>query len=136
MTRERIPPGTILQRAYGVLDKFSISRLFFIQTDQKNCDPQPPAFEAYDPTEPTTTVQKKKKKETIEKANDDDAPGDSEAEPAGQDHDLNDPQTNEQELDSHIETELASVTGAPNDGSNLLKIAESADLSSTQKNNN
>lgn len=55
MTRERIPPGTTLQRAYGVLDKYQMSRTFFIKTEQKGCDPEPPAFEAYDPTEPTTT---------------------------------------------------------------------------------
>lgn len=56
MTRERIPPGTVLQRAYGVLDKYQMSRTYFIKTDQKGCDPEPPAFEAYDPTEPTPAL--------------------------------------------------------------------------------
>jgi apolipoprotein D and lipocalin family protein len=37
MTRERLPPGTVLQRAYGVLDKFKISRTFFVKTDQEGC---------------------------------------------------------------------------------------------------
>lgn len=80
MTRERIPPGTTLQRAYGVLDKYQMSRTFFIKTDQKGCDPEPPAFEAYDPTVPTPSgsqssptaapVKKKnnKKPSTAEKA--------------------------------------------------------------------
>lgn len=76
MTRERIPPGTVLQRAYGVLDKYQMSRTFFIKTDQKGCDPEPPAFEAYDPTEPTSgatsvkdaPVKKRKKPLTAEKS--------------------------------------------------------------------
>lgn len=77
MTRERIPPGPVLQRAYGVLDKYQMSRTFFIKTDQKGCDPELPAFEAYDPTEPTpvagstaTASKKKKKNPTAEKTND------------------------------------------------------------------
>ncbi|CAH1153724.1 unnamed protein product [Phaedon cochleariae] len=37
MTRDRIPPGPVLQQAYGVLDKFRISRNFFIKTDQAGC---------------------------------------------------------------------------------------------------
>lgn len=50
MMRERRPPGPILQRAYGVLDKYQISRTFFLKTDQNNCETVPPAQEAYDPT--------------------------------------------------------------------------------------
>ena len=38
MTRERQPAGPVFQRAYGVLDKYKISRTFFIKTDQNNCD--------------------------------------------------------------------------------------------------
>lgn len=37
MTRERLPPGPVLQRAYGVLDKFRISRTFFVKTEQEGC---------------------------------------------------------------------------------------------------
>lgn len=37
MTRARLPPGDVLQKAYGVLDKFKISRTFFIKTDQEGC---------------------------------------------------------------------------------------------------
>lgn len=37
MARERSPSGPILQRAYGVLDKYQISRTFFVKTDQINC---------------------------------------------------------------------------------------------------
>ncbi|CAH0562310.1 unnamed protein product [Brassicogethes aeneus] len=37
MTRERLAPGPVLQKAYGVLDKFKISRTFFVRTDQEGC---------------------------------------------------------------------------------------------------
>ncbi|XP_075210896.1 apolipoprotein D-like isoform X2 [Lycorma delicatula] len=37
MTRERLAPGTVLQKAYGVLDKYKISRTFFVKTDQADC---------------------------------------------------------------------------------------------------
>ncbi|CAL7943778.1 unnamed protein product [Xylocopa violacea] len=37
MTRERLAPGTVLQQAYGVLDKYKISRTFFVKTDQEDC---------------------------------------------------------------------------------------------------
>nr|CAI5844202.1 unnamed protein product [Callosobruchus analis] len=37
MTRERIPSGPVMQRAYGILDKFRISRSFFVKTDQEGC---------------------------------------------------------------------------------------------------
>lgn len=50
MTRERRPPGPILQRAYGVLDKYQISRTFFLKSDQNNCETVQEAQEAYDPT--------------------------------------------------------------------------------------
>lgn len=38
LARERIPDGNILQAAYGVLDKYKISRTFFVKTDQTNCE--------------------------------------------------------------------------------------------------
>lgn len=37
MTRDRIPDSTTLQKAYGVLDKYKISRTFFVKTDQEGC---------------------------------------------------------------------------------------------------
>ncbi|KAG5894324.1 hypothetical protein JTB14_004368 [Gonioctena quinquepunctata] len=37
MTRDRIPPGPVMQSSYGVLDKFKISRNFFVKTDQEGC---------------------------------------------------------------------------------------------------
>lgn len=37
MTRERLAPGTVLQQAYGILDKYKISRTFFVKTDQSDC---------------------------------------------------------------------------------------------------
>ncbi|CAD7080281.1 unnamed protein product [Hermetia illucens] len=52
MTRERFPTGPTLQKAYGVLDKFRITRSFFIKTDQSDCEILPPPVEAYDPTSP------------------------------------------------------------------------------------
>lgn len=36
--RERIPDGPVLQTAYGILDKYKISRTFFVKTDQTNCE--------------------------------------------------------------------------------------------------
>lgn len=37
MTRERLPTGPKLQKAYGALDKFRINRTFFVKTDQEGC---------------------------------------------------------------------------------------------------
>ncbi|KAF3425102.1 hypothetical protein E2986_12816 [Frieseomelitta varia] len=37
MTRERQAPGTVLQKAYAVLDKYQISKMFFVKTDQEDC---------------------------------------------------------------------------------------------------
>lgn len=37
MTRERLAPGTVVQKAYAVLDKYKISRTFFVKTDQDDC---------------------------------------------------------------------------------------------------
>lgn len=49
MTRDRVPSGTVLQSAYGVLDKYKISRSYFVQTDQTDCEIKPPPVEAIDP---------------------------------------------------------------------------------------
>lgn len=64
MMRERRPPGPILQRAYGVLDKYQISRTFFLKSDQNNCETVSPAQEAYDPTTeiPQDEVDENRKK--------------------------------------------------------------------------
>lgn len=64
--RERVPPGPILQRAYGVLDKYQISRTFFLKTNQNNCDSVPPAQEAYDPT---TEIPQDEVDDNIKKSN-------------------------------------------------------------------
>ncbi|GJQ67834.1 hypothetical protein Trydic_g16599 [Trypoxylus dichotomus] len=37
LTRERLPGQPILQKAYGVLDKFRINRTFFVKTEQEGC---------------------------------------------------------------------------------------------------
>ncbi|KAL7286282.1 hypothetical protein TKK_0019458 [Trichogramma kaykai] len=37
MTRQRIAAGEILQKAYGVLDKYKISKVFFVKTNQDDC---------------------------------------------------------------------------------------------------
>ncbi|KAL1123305.1 hypothetical protein AAG570_002391 [Ranatra chinensis] len=37
MTRDRQPLQTVLQKAYGVLDKNKISRTFFVKADQQDC---------------------------------------------------------------------------------------------------
>lgn len=61
MTRERLAPGLILQRAYGVLDKFKISRAFFVKTNQEDCSIQPAPIEAIDPTPPSDEDSQKVK---------------------------------------------------------------------------
>lgn len=50
MTRRRLESGPGMQRAYGVLDKFKISRMFFIKTEQASCETLPDQEEALDPT--------------------------------------------------------------------------------------
>lgn len=37
LTREKLAPGTVLQKAYGVLDKYKLSKTFFVKTDQNSC---------------------------------------------------------------------------------------------------
>ncbi|KAJ9592178.1 hypothetical protein L9F63_001294 [Diploptera punctata] len=37
LTRSRYPPLEIMEKAYSVVDKYGISRAYFIRTDQKNC---------------------------------------------------------------------------------------------------
>lgn len=54
MTRDRLPHDLVMQRAYGVLDKFQISRSFFIKTDQKNCEDTAPTKDAHHPIKPST----------------------------------------------------------------------------------
>lgn len=50
MTRKRLESGPGIQRAYGVLDKFKVSRTFFIKTEQASCETLPEQEEAIDPT--------------------------------------------------------------------------------------
>lgn len=50
LARERIPDGPVLQAAYGVLDRFKISRTFFVNTDQADCETKGDAEEADDET--------------------------------------------------------------------------------------
>lgn len=50
LTRERIPDGPVLQAAYGVLDRYKISRTFFVNTDQTDCETKGAAEEADDET--------------------------------------------------------------------------------------
>ncbi|KAL1396442.1 hypothetical protein pipiens_010506 [Culex pipiens pipiens] len=54
LARERLPPGPVMQRAYGVLDKFRINRSFFVKTIQEDCVIRAPPEPAYDPTESST----------------------------------------------------------------------------------
>lgn len=37
MTRERLAPTAVMQAAYGVLDRYKISRTFFVKTNQADC---------------------------------------------------------------------------------------------------
>lgn len=50
MTRKRLESGPGIQRAYGVLDKFKVSRFFFTKTEQASCETLPEQEEAIDPT--------------------------------------------------------------------------------------
>lgn len=45
MTRERIAPTAVMQSAYGVLDKYRISRAFFVRTNQADCNILPDVIE-------------------------------------------------------------------------------------------
>lgn len=45
MTRERIAPTAVMQSAYGVLDKYKISRTFFVKTNQADCNILPDVVE-------------------------------------------------------------------------------------------
>lgn len=50
LARERVPDGPVLQAAYGVLDRYKISRTFFVNTDQTDCETKGAAEEAEDET--------------------------------------------------------------------------------------
>ncbi|XP_050680690.1 apolipoprotein D-like [Leptidea sinapis] len=45
LTRERLAPPAVLQSAYAVLDKYKLSRTFFVKTNQGDCNilPEPAA---------------------------------------------------------------------------------------------
>lgn len=62
MTRNRFPHDLVMQRAYDVLDKYQISRKFFIKTDQSNCESIATTQKAY-PIEPSasTAIRPEKK---------------------------------------------------------------------------
>jgi len=38
MARERKPPGTLMQKAYGILDAYGLPRNYFVETSQDNCE--------------------------------------------------------------------------------------------------
>lgn len=56
MTRERLPSGTTMQKAYGILDKFKISRTFFVKTDQEGCAIAASEINAANGITPTSTL--------------------------------------------------------------------------------
>lgn len=63
MTRERNPPASVLQKAYGVLDKFKISRSFFVKTDQTDCQIAEAASEnTVDKVEESDNTEEEKEK--------------------------------------------------------------------------
>ncbi|TGZ47614.1 Apolipoprotein D [Temnothorax longispinosus] len=63
MTRERIPSGKTLQKAYGVLDKYKISKTFFVKTDQAECAYlDPPSEESAEKPEVEKPVGEKRKR--------------------------------------------------------------------------
>jgi hypothetical protein len=38
LARQRKPPGTLLQKAYGVLDAYGLPRNYFVETTQDDCE--------------------------------------------------------------------------------------------------
>lgn len=56
MTRDRLPSGTTMQKAYGILDKFKISRTFFVKTDQEGCAIAASEINAANGITPTSTI--------------------------------------------------------------------------------
>ena len=38
MARERKPSGTLLQKAYGILDSYGLPRNYFVETSQDDCE--------------------------------------------------------------------------------------------------
>lgn len=65
MTRDQFPSAIVMQRAYGVIDKFQISRKFFIKTDQQNCEAIAPSVDEYDRIEPYSAPEEKKQPNAI-----------------------------------------------------------------------
>lgn len=62
MTREQIPPGEVLQKAYGVLDKYKISKTFFVKTDHTDCA----YLDSRLPEKPTTEKPARQNSQTAE----------------------------------------------------------------------
>lgn len=77
LARERIPEGPVVQAAYGVLDKYKISRVFFVKTDQTNCETEPEAQEAEDVSESGYDIIVDDETVSAELMNDNDNQGDS-----------------------------------------------------------
>lgn len=61
LTRERLAPIAVMQAAYGVLDRFKISRTFFVKTNQADCTilPDPAAKEEIEYKRANVNVQEK-----------------------------------------------------------------------------
>ncbi|XP_068626806.1 apolipoprotein D-like [Battus philenor] len=49
LTRERLAPQMVMQRAYAALERYKVSRTFFIKTNQEDCYilPDPAAYSEY-----------------------------------------------------------------------------------------
>jgi hypothetical protein len=43
LARQRKPPGTVLQKAYGVLDAYGLPRNYFVETSHNDCEIAPVA---------------------------------------------------------------------------------------------
>ncbi|GBP13264.1 Apolipoprotein D [Eumeta japonica] len=56
LTRERLAPPSVMQSAYGVLDKFKLSRTFFLKTNQEDCNVLPSPVEKQEDKEPANTA--------------------------------------------------------------------------------
>ncbi|NP_001153453.1 apolipoprotein D-like precursor [Nasonia vitripennis] len=76
MTRQRLAPGEVLQKAYGVLDKYKISKVFFVKTNQDDCAylDSLQAEQAAKPTEPPKKNQTPQVAEAEEEQEEEDQP--------------------------------------------------------------
>jgi apolipoprotein D and lipocalin family protein len=71
LARERKPPGTVLQKAYGILDAYGLPRNYFVETNQDNCEIVSDAPDIVPSNPVPDTATRTPVKEVPSKSNDD-----------------------------------------------------------------